>query len=75
MGILVFRAGQRLRFSYENYRGETSIREVEFVGLDYGNNEWYTERQWFMRTFDFGKNAARSFALAKIDADRVEVIA
>ena len=74
MGILVFRAGQKLRFPYENYRGETSVREVEFIGLDYGENEWYPENQWFMRTYDFGKMAHRSFALAKIDASTIEVI-
>lgn len=67
----VYLPGEVLQFSYENYRGETSLRTVRFVGLDYGDNEWYSERQWFMRTYDLDKDAARSFALAKIDANAI----
>lgn len=66
-----YRPGDILQFDYENYRGETSLRTVRFEGLDYGDNEWYPQRQWFMRTHDLDKDAARSFALAKIDAEAI----
>jgi predicted DNA-binding transcriptional regulator YafY len=70
----VFLLGQRLRFSYTNHREETEVRTVQFEGLDYGDNEWYPDRQWFLRGFDESRNAHRSFALARIDGDEIEVV-
>ena len=70
----VFLPDQRLEFSYENYKGETSVRYVLFKGLDYGHNEWYPEDQWFLRCWDIKKNAFRSFALASINALEIEVL-
>jgi predicted DNA-binding transcriptional regulator YafY len=70
----VFLPGQRLKFEYLNHRGATETRDVIFKGLDYGGNEWYPERQWFMRCWDVSRNADRSFALARINGDAVEVL-
>ena len=70
----VFLPGAEFEFPYENYRGETSDRHVRFLGLDYGENEWYPEPQWFMRCFDLGKNANRSFALNKIDPNTIKEV-
>jgi predicted DNA-binding transcriptional regulator YafY len=67
----VFRPGDILVFDYENYKGITSTRLVRFEALDYGDNDWYPERQWFMRCYDMDKKAARSFALAKINGDAI----
>ena len=69
-----FHPGQRLAFKYENYRGEVDMRHVIFLGLQYGDNEWYPEPQWFIRTHDLAKNAVRSFAFSKIDIDSLCVI-
>lgn len=74
MGIHVFLPGQRLRFSYRNHRDVVEQRDVIFKGLDYGDNEWYPERQWFMRTHDLVRDTDRSFALARIDGDAIEVV-
>ena len=71
----VFLPGQVLKFDYTNYRSVTETRTVVFKGLDFGDNEWYPERQWFMRTYDTVREGDRSFALAKIDADKIEVVA
>lgn len=71
--MFVFIAGNLLEFDYENYKGETSHRHVQLIGLDYGSNEWYAEDQWFARCYDFDKKAFRSFALAKINAREVVV--
>ena len=73
MGIMVFLPGQRLRFSYTNHRGKAAMREAVFLGLDYGDNEWYPERQWFLRCWDSDRQANRSFALARIDGDLTKV--
>lgn len=71
--MFVFRAGNILEFSYENYKGVVSRRRVRLMGLDYGSNEWYPDDQWFARCYDLNKGAVRSFALAKIDAREVTV--
>lgn len=65
--------GQNLRFDYVNHRGVAERRDVIFRGLDFGDNKWYPERQWFMRCYDLKRDGYRSFALAKIDADRIEI--
>lgn len=70
----VFLPGQRLLFDYVNHRGEASKRDVIFKGLDYGENEFYTGPQWFVRCFDIAKGADRSFALGRIDGAKVEVV-
>lgn len=72
--MFVFLPNQRLSFPYNNYRGETSQRIVEFRGLDFGSNEWYPEEQWFMRCFDEEKNAFRSFALHRIDPRKIIIL-
>lgn len=69
--VIVLTAGGHYTFPYENYKGEIKQRRVAFEGLDYGSNEWYPEDQWFMRTWDFDKNAPRSFALNKIDPRKI----
>lgn len=72
--MLGFHTGDQLSFDYTNYRGETSVRHVIFIGLDYGENKWYPEPQWFMRTWDCEKQAYRSFALNKIDVRKMELL-
>lgn len=74
MGIHVFLPGQRLRFSYRNHRDVVEERDVIFRGLDYGDNEWYPERQWFMRCHDVVRQADRSFALARIEGDKITIV-
>ena len=70
----VFLPGQRLQFDYLNHRDVLEKREVIFRGLDYGDNEWYPERQWFLRCDDPSRGASRSFALARIDGDAIEIV-
>ena len=72
--IQTFIPGYRYTFIYTNHRGETKTRRVEFVGLDFGSNDWYPEEQWFMRTQDLDKFQTRSFALNKIDIGSIERI-
>lgn len=59
--------GADYQFEYENHRGETYMRTVQFLDIQYGENEWYPVPQFFFFGFDREKQAPRSFALAKID--------
>ncbi len=63
--------GSFVSFDYTNHRGETKKREVRFRGLDFGSNEWYPERQWFLRGLDIKREVIRSFALSKIDFNTI----
>lgn len=74
MGVRVFLPGEVLEFDYLNHRGVVEKRRVIFKGLDHGDNEWYPERQWFMRTYDLAREADRSFALNRIDGDAIVVV-
>lgn len=69
-----FRVGNRLAFTYTNHRNETARREIVFHGMDYGDNVWYPERQWFLRGWDSSRQEYRSFALARINPEEIEVL-
>lgn len=58
-------------FYYTNHRDESNIRHVYPIGLDFGANEYYPEPQWLLRTWDYAKEAHRSFALDKISIPSV----
>lgn len=64
-----FMPGQTLSFFYTNHRGERERRVVRFDGIDFGENEWYPEPQWFIRTWDYDREAPRSFAISKIETE------
>lgn len=74
MGVNVFLGGAILQFDYVNHEGKLSTRTVRFEGMDYGENEWYSGRQWFMRCYDLERKAPRSFALNRIHGDDVIVV-
>lgn len=68
-----FVTGTVVEFTYTNHRNETSQRHIAFQGLDYGGNEWYPERQWFLRGIDLDRSEYRSFALNRIDGEEIHV--
>lgn len=72
MMVIVLMMGGWYKFPYVNYKGEHEIRHVRLDGLDFGSNEWYPKDEWFMRTWDPSRGAARSFALSMIDARLIE---
>ncbi len=57
-----------VRFTYKNYRGEVSEREVapEIGSLQYGSNEYHPEPQYLISGWDMQKNARRTFAMKDI---------
>ena len=64
--MLKFREGQRISFTYKNWKGETSQRTVYIEKFAYGNNQWHKEEQFFLIGFDVDKMAVRNFAVKDI---------
>ncbi|WCD44115.1 hypothetical protein Kuura_037 [Caulobacter phage Kuura] len=67
----VIKFGRVYSFEYRNHRGEVATRTARAEALDFDENEWYPELQWLLRSWDFDKNAARSFALNNINVDTI----
>lgn len=62
--IILLRAGERVRVSYTNWRGETAIREIEFDGAPHwGRTEWHPEPQWLICGTDVEKKESRVWAV------------
>jgi len=59
-------------FLYTNYRGEKTLRSVKVICIEYyDQSEWHPEEKWFLRCFDFEKEADRCFTFSGIDADSI----
>jgi predicted DNA-binding transcriptional regulator YafY len=56
-----------VRMTYTNYKGETSVRNVVPIRVDFGTTEWHPEPQWLMSAYDEDKKAHREFALSDCD--------
>ncbi len=56
-----------IRMTYTNYRGETAVRTVTPIQVDFGSTDWHPEPQWLMSAYDHDKGAHREFALADCD--------
>jgi predicted DNA-binding transcriptional regulator YafY len=59
-------AGEDIRFTYTNHRGETARRRVKPIELYHGSTAWHPEPQWLLRAWDLDKDNHRDFALAGI---------
>lgn len=57
-----------VRIDYTNYRGERSVRTILPLRIEFGSNEFHTERQWFLVALDLDKAAERTFAMKDIHA-------
>ncbi|UFW79981.1 MazG-like family protein [Rhizobium sp. SU303] len=61
-----------LSFVYKNWRGETALRRVLPIRIEFGPTDWHPEPQWHLVAHDLEKGAARFFAMKDIsfnDAD------
>lgn len=58
--------GAMLCFDYTNHRGANEKRNVSYIALEFGSNEYYPEPQFLLRCYDPSRNAERSFAIANI---------
>lgn len=52
-----------LKFTYTNWKGETSERWATPLSFRWGTTEWHPKAGWLMRAFDHDKGAEREFAL------------
>lgn len=59
---------QAVSILYTNYRGETSVRHIVPIRLDFCATEWHPEPQWVLVAVDLDKAAERSFACRDIRA-------
>jgi hypothetical protein len=52
-----------ITFKYTNYRGETAMRTVLLIRIEFGSTEWHPEPQWLLHGVDMDKAMGRAFAL------------
>lgn len=55
---------KEITFKYKNWRGDTAVRTVIPQNIWYGESQWHSGFQWFMRAHDIEKGEIRDFALA-----------
>lgn len=53
----------KMHFTYKNYRGETSEREVIVHHVRHISTDWHPEKQWIMTALDTQKGELRDFAM------------
>jgi len=61
--VITIGFGQRITFSYMNWRGEPSQRHVETYRVYWGVTEWHPEPGWLLAAFDLDKREHRQFAM------------
>lgn len=54
---------KKITFEYKNWRGDTAVRTVIPQNIWYGESEWHSGAQWFMKAHDIEKGEVRDFAL------------
>ena len=55
-----------LVFTYTNWRGETSQRQVQPIGLFHGATKWHSDPQWLLQAFDLDKGQERAFTVKDV---------
>ena len=53
---------------YTNWKGETAIRRILPMQINFSSNEWHTTPQWLLEAYDLDKKAVRVFAVKDIRA-------
>lgn len=57
---------KNLKFEYQNYKGETKIREVQPKSIKFGMTPNVSENEWLLEAKDINKNEDRLFVLKNI---------
>lgn len=55
-----------VKISYTNYRGETGVRRIVPLKVEFLSNAWHKEKQWCLIAYDLDKQANRTFACKDI---------
>lgn len=66
VSVIYANGGQRVWFTYTNWRGETSRRHVAMYGAFWRTTERHPEPQWMLHAFDIEKDEPRIFAMRDI---------
>jgi hypothetical protein len=62
-----------ITIQYTNYRGETGMRHIVPINIQFTATEHHPEPQWILEALDLDKNANRSFAIKDILKWHVDV--
>lgn len=57
---------ETMKFYYENWKGEKSLRSVQDPKLWFGESKYHKGPQWFINAVDLDKDDFRDFAVADI---------
>ena len=55
-----------IAFKYKNWKGKISNRIVIPIAIWYGNSDFHDGTQWFLKAYDYKKDAERNFAIKDI---------
>lgn len=58
----------RVNIDYTNHRGERSVRYILPLRVWFGESEFHPQEghQWYLRAYDYDKDAERDFAMKDI---------
>ena len=59
---------QAVNIVYANHRGETAVRRILPIRLEFAETEWHPGAQWILVVRDLDKGAERSFAVKDLRA-------
>lgn len=75
MSIQCFASGNKLRFTYTNWKDSTRTRTCIVETFGFGMTDYHGGiPQWFLNGFDTDKQARRSYSLQGIDILSIEVL-
>jgi len=57
---------KQVEILYTNYKGETRMRKIIPLNIEYKSTEWHKEEQWILNALDIEKGEKRGFAIADI---------
>lgn len=51
---------------YTNWKGETRLRKIIPVDIEFKSTDWHKDEQWILNALDVEKNEMRGFAIKDI---------
>lgn len=57
---------KEVKILYTNWKGETRIRRIIPINIEYKSTDWHKEEQWILNALDAEKNEKRGFAIKDI---------
>ena len=56
----------QVTFIYTNWKGETRLRTVVPLSIEYNSSEFHKDEQWLLKAYDVEKKEWRTFAMKDI---------